>query len=353
MRLFRIKNSGEFTEYKEQDFRDEHREQTLESWLESNPDSIIEDGSLLIIGRQVSTNLRSFIDLLALDRSGSTVVLELKRDYTPRETIAQALEYASFVETLDYEQLELILRKYTGTEGENLSEYHRAFFGLDESESVSFNKDQRIVIVGSDITPEIRQTATFLRRKGLRVTCSEFKYFQTESGETLLSSDIVVGREGGGKPGDITTQRLPPIDKEKFLESLNQAGRPFFEAVLGLSESHNLPIHWGSKGFSLNVDIKGKHVNLCFGYPPKSVFKQSLYTAFAFIKRQMGGAEDLVTSFRNKFERTGIFIPAGSEVKLVIQQRMTEKQINEVVELLEDLANSVKELGLAETDEAR
>lgn len=352
MHLFGVKNSGEFIEYTEHDFKGEHREQTLESWLESNPDSIIEDGTLLIIGRQVSTNLGSFIDLLALDRSGSTVVLELKRARTPREAISQALEYASFVETLDYEQLEQILRVYTGNEGENLSEYHRAFFKLDEGEAVSFNKDQRIVVVGSNVTPEIRQTAMFLRRKGLRVTCVEFKYFQTGSGETLLSSDIVVGREPL-KTKSIDTVTLPRIDKKKFLESLDQTGHPFFEAVLGLSESYNLPIHWGSKGFSLNVDIKGKHVALCYGYPPESVFKQSLYTAFADIKRKIEGGTDLVMSFRDKFRRTGIFIPAGSEVKLVIQQILTEKQIAEITKLLVDLASSVKELGLAETDKAR
>jgi len=353
MRLYRVKNSGEFIEYREHDFKGEHREQTLESWLEGNPDSIIEDGSLLIIGRQVSTNLRSFIDLLALDRSGSTVVLELKRDCTPRETIAQALEYASFVETLDYKQLEQILRKYTGNEGENLSEYHKAFFKLGESEAVSFNKDQRIVIVGTSITSEIRQTAIFLRRKGLLVTCVEFKYFRTKSGETLLSNDIVVGREGGGKPGEITTGTLPRIDKKKFLESLDQAGRPFFEAILELSESHNFPIHWGSRGFSLNVDIKGKHVTLCFGYPPESVFKQSLYTAFAFIKRQVEGATDIVASFRDKFEQTGVFVPAGSEMKCVVQQSFTEKKITEITKILVDLASSVGELGLAETDEGQ
>ena len=185
------------------------------------------------------------------------------------------------------------------------------------------------------------------------MTCAEFKYFQTESGETLLSSDIVVGREGGGKPREITTAKLPPIDGEKFLESLDQAGRPLFEAVLGLSELHNFPIHWGSKGFSLNVDVKGKHVVLCYGYPQKSMQKSaSLYTDFSSIKRKIENSEDLVTSFRDRFERTGLFVSAGSEVKLVIQQRMTEKQIKEVVELLEDLASSVKEMGMAETDEA-
>jgi len=343
MRLFKVKDRGEFTEYKEHEFSGEHREQTLESWLESNPDSIVEDGTLLIIGRQVSTNLNSFIDLLAFDREGSTTVIELKRDRTPREAIAQALEYASFIETLDYEELRQILRKYTGNEGENLAEYHRAYFKLEDTESVSFNKNQRIVIVGGNITPEIRQTAMFLRRKGLLVTCSEFKYFKTETGETLLSSDIVVGREGK-KTKDITTGALPRINKEAFLKSLHDNGRPFFEAVLALSESHDFPVHWGSKGFSLNADIKGKHVTLCFGYPPGSVFKQSLYTAFAFIKKQVEGAEDLVKSFHDKFEKTGIFTTAGSEMKLVIQQKLAEKQIDDITKLLVDLANEIREL---------
>ena len=94
MRLFKVKDSGKFSEFKEEAFKTEHTEETLESWLEQNSESIVEDSALLIIGRQVSTDLGSFIDLLALDRDGNTAIVELKRDKTPRETVAQALEYA-------------------------------------------------------------------------------------------------------------------------------------------------------------------------------------------------------------------------------------------------------------------
>ena len=44
----------------------------------------------------VPTDLGKSIDLLGVDREGNVVVVELKRDRTPRDVVAQALEYAAF-----------------------------------------------------------------------------------------------------------------------------------------------------------------------------------------------------------------------------------------------------------------
>ena len=69
MRVFGIQPDNKFKEYVHTPFQAEHEEAVLEEWLESNPDGILEDGSLLIIGRQVSTDLGSFIDLLGIETS--------------------------------------------------------------------------------------------------------------------------------------------------------------------------------------------------------------------------------------------------------------------------------------------
>lgn len=58
------------------------------------------DPALLLIGRQVSTAYGKFIDLLAMDGDGKLVVIELKRDRTPREEVAQLLDYGSWVRDL-------------------------------------------------------------------------------------------------------------------------------------------------------------------------------------------------------------------------------------------------------------
>jgi len=60
--------------------------------------------NLLIIGQQVKSAYGGVIDLLAIDADGRVHVLELKRDKTPRDVVAQTLDYASWVKTLSVEQ---------------------------------------------------------------------------------------------------------------------------------------------------------------------------------------------------------------------------------------------------------
>src|SRR5687768_3772370 len=63
---------------------------------------------LLVIGRQVGTAFGGLIDVLAVDAEGRLHVLELKRDKTPRDVIAQTLDYGSWVHTLTLEDVRAI-----------------------------------------------------------------------------------------------------------------------------------------------------------------------------------------------------------------------------------------------------
>lgn len=350
MKLFGITSEETFKEYVETEFQAEYQESILEDWLENNPHSIIEDGNLLIIGRQVTTNLGSFVDLLAVDRQGNVAVVELKRDRTPRDTLAQALEYASFAERLDYEQIEDIFRTYIDDESANLAQYHRDYFELAADEAAVFNKDQRIVIVGQRVTPEIRQTSTFLRQKAVRVTCVEFTLFERENGLRLLSSDIVVGKEPA-KLSRISSSSLPQTSEKQFIESLDEHGKPVFEKLLGFAKANTFPIHWGTKGFSLNVDFDGTRAAFCYGYPPHCVFKQSVYTALVGrggLISKIDASEEVVQGLLADAQETGLFQPAGREFKCIIDRTFSEKEINRLLSWCEKTANIIKKHGLRE-----
>ena len=65
-------------------------EQLLEDMIVSEPRIL--SNEWMLIGRQEITTFGGRIDLLAIAPDGSLVLIELKRDRTPREIVAQALD---------------------------------------------------------------------------------------------------------------------------------------------------------------------------------------------------------------------------------------------------------------------
>lgn len=89
------------------------QEARLEDLLDR--DITIANPGWMIIGRQVVTGFGSRLDLLAIDAVGDLVMLELKRDRTPRDVVAQVLEYGAWVVKLRAEDIAQIYRRYVET----------------------------------------------------------------------------------------------------------------------------------------------------------------------------------------------------------------------------------------------
>ncbi len=344
MKIFSIDPDDTFTEYSETPFESEHEEHVLESWVESNPDLVLEDSGVLIIGRQVSTNLGGLIDLLGLDRQGDVVVIELKRDRTPRHVIAQALEYASYAALLDAEQLEEILRSYQSGESLSLAEHHQAHFELAADEAVAFNKNQHIVVIGQRITDQIRQTASYLNSKGIGITCVEFTYFEGDGDNRLMSQQIVVGKQ-------LKKPTYPITNEQEFRNSLDENGRALFSRILEFGECRSMRVNWGIKGFSLNVDLNGTYVAICFCYPPGSSMKQSCHTALYYgvsgVERRTNVPEEVLEILRNQAEATGIFNGTwGKDLNCDITRRLADAEINSFIAWCESVEQAVRKYGL-------
>ena len=67
----------------------------------------------MLIGRQEKTQFGGIIDLLAIAPDGSLVLIELKRDKTPREIVAQSLDYASWVGSLEADKIARIYERFS------------------------------------------------------------------------------------------------------------------------------------------------------------------------------------------------------------------------------------------------
>ena len=85
-------------------------EKDLENWIARNPELLFSTEQVLVISQSVAG--QSMADILALDADGRVVIVEIKRNWSNRETVGQLLEYAAKMTEKNYEYLEELHRDY-------------------------------------------------------------------------------------------------------------------------------------------------------------------------------------------------------------------------------------------------
>ena len=111
MALWQLDASGVATPIVEERLK---AEALIEAAVESAPELLGVD--VIIVGRQVTTPSGP-LDLLALDSDGHLVVIENKRDRTPRDVLAQTLDYAAYVSSLAFDDVSSIYESYCARNG--------------------------------------------------------------------------------------------------------------------------------------------------------------------------------------------------------------------------------------------
>ena len=156
-------------------------EQQLEEMIVSDPGIL--SSEWMLIGRQEVTSYGGRIDLLAIAPDGSLVLVELKRGRTPRELIAQALDYASWVEDLGAEQLVQIYRSYS--DGGSLDDAFKSRFGVELDEE-TLNQSHQIIVVASELDDSTERIIGYLNARDIAINVVFFQVF--EFGDDLLLS---------------------------------------------------------------------------------------------------------------------------------------------------------------------
>lgn len=156
-------------------------ERSLEDYIVDSPEII--DSSYMLIGRQVQTDYKGVIDLLALQPDGTPVVIELKRDRTAREVLSQTIDYASWVEELDPARLQVIYEKFAGTDKNLLADFE-ARFG-SELTADALAGDHLMVIVASELDSTTERIVKFLAKRNVNINVLFFQVFEDERGKLL------------------------------------------------------------------------------------------------------------------------------------------------------------------------
>ena len=131
-------------------------------------DSAILNRDWLLIGRQVRTSYDKLIDLLAMDANGSIIIVELKRNKTPRDVVAQAIDYASWVVDQTDSDIVDVYRAFA-------DKYQRPHPTLDVAFEVKFhtpltditiNDSHQMVVVATELDASTERIIDYLSEHG-------------------------------------------------------------------------------------------------------------------------------------------------------------------------------------------
>lgn len=147
-------------------------EKLLEDMIVAEP-RILSD-EWMLIGRQENTGLGGIIDLLAIAPDSTLVLIELKRDRTPRDVVAQSLDYATWVERLQPEDIAAIYSRFAPSKG--LAEDFKQRFGLSLDED-NLNSSHQIIIVAASLDDSTERIVGYLSERDIPINVLCFQVF--------------------------------------------------------------------------------------------------------------------------------------------------------------------------------
>ncbi|MBC8549162.1 MAG: DUF91 domain-containing protein [Candidatus Brocadiales bacterium] len=209
-------------------------EKDLEDWLEANPQVLVSDEPLLIIGRQVNTPV-GVIDLLALDAEGAIVVVELKRAPNQRSTIAQSLEYAAWLCEINEAKIIQIAESYFAQKKSlSLVQAWQHVFN-SELPNLSPGVQHRIFIVIEGENERLTSVAKYLRNAGVDISMLAYNFYRTEGDDEILDIEKIIGDDEKFVSSDQSGTHAFPTESElmeKWRNEVREAYLVFKEKIV-------------------------------------------------------------------------------------------------------------------------
>jgi hypothetical protein len=237
----------------------------LESRLQDllDKDITIANPGWMVIGREVDTGFDSRLDILAIAINGDLIVIELKRDQTPRVVLAQVLEYGAWVAKLRTEDIPAIYHRY-------LERYHperaaesfevafcRRFQVREVPEEI--NQSHELVIVASQFDATSERIVSYLSEEhDVAINAVFFRVFKDGDREYLSRvwlrdpSEVETEQEAR-KPGEWNKEFYVSFGGNRSWEEARQFG--FVSGGGGRFYSQTL--HLLSPGDRVWVNIPG------------------------------------------------------------------------------------------------
>jgi hypothetical protein len=266
--MFRINHtSNRITKLKEVSFSELGftERNHLQEWLANQPDALGEE--LLIIQKEFDgfDDTRERLDLLAIDKQGSLVIIENKLDDSGRDVVWQALKYASYCSTLSKTQISEIFQKYLDKSEPNRDAKALIcdFLGQEDFAEVVLNpgNDQRLIMVAAQFRKEVTSTVLWLLKHRVFVKCFRATPFKDGNDMFLTVEQVIPLPEAEELMIGISEKEVEEQTSERGQATRHQLRTDFWHATLEALRLANVGLyanvspsrdHWLNAGSGLS-----------------------------------------------------------------------------------------------------
>lgn len=259
--------------------------QHIEEWVRTNPEMLGEDLLVVSIEFDRFSNSSDRLDVLALDRSGNLVVVELKRDSAAGYADLQAIRYAAMVASMTVEVLTpyyIAYRKRYYDETLSDGEAQDQIVEFVESDSFTeLSNKPRIILCSEGFSQEITATVLWLRDSDIDISCVKITPYKVE-GKIIIVPKVVIPleeakqylidikrkedvKEQSGKKNRPKTMKIlieNNLVQEGDLISLKnglpshlqyEKGNPIFQAEITGKLGQSNAVKWGKDGEEYSI----------------------------------------------------------------------------------------------------
>lgn len=159
----------------------------IQEWIEGAPDILGED--LLIVGKELVLPSGKRLDLLSIDKQGSLVIVELKRDDSGSDIEWQAIKYASYCSSFTQNEIYEHFAEYLGSDADDAQLKIEEFINCEPEE---LNQKQRIILVSKEFHSEVISAVLWLRESEIDISCIRLKPHIDESKNLFINPEIII-----------------------------------------------------------------------------------------------------------------------------------------------------------------
>lgn len=358
-KIYLIKDDNELVEMEEKEYE---KELILQKLIADYPNLLAGeqmDGEnprkWLLVSREMGIALEDegarflSLDHLFLDQDGIPTLVEVKRSSDTRlrrEVVGQMLDYAA--NAVVYLPPEEIREKVESQYYDLALEENFLENGMNEErfwQNVKTNLQAgkvRMVFVADEIPNELKRIIEFLNEQmdPAEVLAVEIKQYVDNDNKIKTLVPRVIGQTSEAQMKK-RVDKAPLLTQKTFFEYLDQYGKDFFKVLFDFARENDLVTRWGTKGFSLNVDIDGNMVSLMQGYCSLSAYDQVVFSKIDSIQRKVKDGDTIIAEYMKVLDLPN-FEKVGNGFRLKIDNKLGEKQLEEFKNILIKVITSIR-----------